>query len=752
MENVKNNSHFSKYLSHASIENLFDLINSGQKRINISGLKGSSGHLLISMLSEIGKYILYVSSSKEKAEANSVNLTAIKGLEIPVYSSKDLNKSRSLFEKQNLEELNRIDSLHKINQTNILCTDIISIFELIAPSDIIQNSVYELKVGNDIERVKLINLLKKLGYTELDFVERKSEFSIRGSVVDIYSVGYNNPYRVEFFGDSINSIREFNTSTQKSVNKVERVKINPASFIIIENNKLNSVLENLNYAAEKNGLTARDKNFLFESIKSNIKINDIEWFTPYFYSKKETILDYFKNDLLIIFDEDFNFESIIQDQEKRFFNSTRIGGKFKDLIPDFKELYISEDQLSERLEKHKIIKLGILNNKTETTIKYDTEKINIEENIIESLSQLINELKSKNYELYIYSYSQSEKEKLKSLLNDNNIDNINYLIGPLDNGFVFNDLKIAFISENDISNKKESKPKNLSKFTDIPSVFITSFSDLKPGDYIVHKEFGIGIFKGLKKLTFNSKQGDFIECEYKDKDKIYVPVEKLKLIQRYIGDSKNPSIEKLGSDNWKRTVKRVKKAVETIAKDLLELYAKRKMEKGYMFSPRDQIFNEFELAFPYNETRDQAKSIEEVMQDMESEKPMDRLICGDVGFGKTEIALRAAFKASMDGKQVLLLAPTTLLVNQHYQNALKRLSEYPIEVDMLSRFRTKREENEIIKKIENGSLDIIIGTHKLLNSKIIFKNLGLIIIDEEQKFGVKHKEYLRALKSGIDVL
>jgi len=345
--------------------------------------------------------------------------------------------------------------------------------------------------------------------------------------------------------------------------------------------------------------------------------------------------------------------------------------------------------------------------------------------------------------------TEIEKKKIKNILTERGIKNVNILIGSVSSGFIFPEGKIAVITEKEIfGERKQIRP---TKSRDIPSVFITSFSELKPGDFVVHVDFGIGIFRGLKRLKLENFEGDFLECEYDGGDKIYVPVDKLKLVQRYIGDQ-NPKIDRLGHQNWKRVIKRVKKAVENIAKELLELYAERKAKKGFQFSRRDSVFREFEFTFTYEETQDQEAAIDDVMSDMESLKAMDRLICGDVGFGKTEVAVRAAFKAAMDGKQVAILVPTTLLAYQHYITFTERLKGYPVVTEMLSRFKTQKEIREIQKKLENGTIDIIIGTHKLLGDKVKFKDLGLVVIDEEHRFGVAHKEKLRKLKKGVEVL
>ena len=351
---------------------------------------------------------------------------------------------------------------------------------------------------------------------------------------------------------------------------------------------------------------------------------------------------------------------------------------------------------------------------------------------------------------HIVVRNDASRELIIEALERRSVTSFETHIGQLSQGFVFPAANQMIVGEKDLfEDIRRFGPR---KMKDIPSAFLTSFSELKPGDFIVHVDFGIGLYQGLKRLRFGSMEGDFLQCEYQGGDKIYVPVDKLKLVQRYIGERKNPRIDKLGHENWKRVVRRVKKAVENTAKELLELYAQRKAESGFQYSKRDGLFKQFEFDFPYEETVDQNSAIEDVMRDMESQTPMDRLICGDVGFGKTEVAMRAAFKAVMDGKQVAFLVPTTLLAYQHYLTSVERLKKYPLIIETLSRFKSPRDEKEILKGLNDGNIDIIIGTHKLLANKIRFRDLGLLIIDEEHKFGVSQKEKLRKIKKGIDVL
>ncbi|MGH7889292.1 MAG: CarD family transcriptional regulator, partial [Thermodesulfobacteriota bacterium] len=363
------------------------------------------------------------------------------------------------------------------------------------------------------------------------------------------------------------------------------------------------------------------------------------------------------------------------------------------ITPNISDLYLTEEEAQEKISEFgRIIldEIGI-SDESLTTIQFQTEKPQLRkkedaDSAFEILSENILTWRELGYSVRIVLQNEVECNKFRKILAERGLKDVEILIGSLSSGFIFPEAKLVVVTEKEIFGEK--KRAKLQPARDIPSAFITSFSELKPGDHIVHVSFGIGIFRGLKRLRVENIEGDFLQCEYQGGDKIYVPVDKLKLVQRYIGDRTPPRIDKLGSDNWNRVVKGVKKAVENIAKELLQLYARRKAEKGFQFSKRDQVFREFELAFPYEETTDQEAAIEDVMSDMESSKPMDRLICGDVGFGKTEVALRAAFKAVMDGKQVAFLVPTTLLAYQHYNTSTERLKGYPVIVEMLSRFRT----------------------------------------------------------------
>ncbi|MGI9554042.1 MAG: transcription-repair coupling factor, partial [Thermodesulfobacteriota bacterium] len=559
--------------------------------------------------------------------------------------------------------------------------------------------------------------------------------------------------RIEFAGDKVRSLRYFSVDSQKSLEKIQSAEIYPASEFILGGN-FESLKNKTIEIANDRGVPATLRNNFLNLVENNVYTDEIEQFVPLIYGENENLLSYLGKDYLIFLDVDKDFEaefdSVIQATNVNNSNKQ----KFYKILPDAEQVYLLADDLVKRINKLQVIKINDLVASSENHVKLNSHSSKLAPSDtgtpIQNLSESVNKFLKRGYQIYLVSYNENEQNKLKELLSNYTIDNLNYSIGNIETGFIIDELKIAVFSENDFSEKDKHSNYELPK--NGFSAFISSFSDLKLGDYIVHKKFGIGIYNGLMKLKVGSNESDFLECEYRDGDKIFVPVENLKLVQRYIGDNKKPRIDKLGSGSWKNTVKKVKKAVENIARELLDLYAKRKAIKGFSFSKRDQVFNEFEMDFSFEETPDQSKSIEEVMSDMERPKPMDRLICGDVGFGKTEIALRAAFKAAMDGKQVAFLVPTTLLANQHFDTFKNRLKNYPINSEMLSRFRTAGESKKIYSRLSDGNIDIIIGTHKLLGKKVKFNNLGLVIIDEEHKFGVKHKEKLRLLSDGVDVL
>lgn len=737
---------------------LIEKIKSGEKALKLSGLEGSSRFYIISELAKsLERPILYLVSSKEIGESASEDIAFYWGEKPPLLHGKKLSLNGVLFSSVSKEIAERISWLHLAKEKRILLAEAPAIIEKRIPKDVFYNSIIQIQKGSEIPRDSFISNLIYMGYIRVDFVENIGEMSLRGAIVDLFSPGFENPIRLEFIGDEIGSIRYFSVDDQKSIEKLDSAAVLPASELILTPESIKQPLSYIRKRAEEQEIPASIKLSLIEEIKKGTRFPEIEWLLSSFYPNLNTVFDYIPADALIVFDD---FEEVSKSIENYLDSISETKSSLKKYIkitPDVSELYLSENQLRNEISRFQRIliePIEILEEGIER-IRFNTDKISIKregfDSPFEPLFEYIRDWRASGLSVHIVLKTQVECKKIEKILYERGVEEIQIHVGGLSSGFVFPEGKIVVLTEKEIFGERK-RGKSPTKIRDIPSAFITSFSELKPGDYIVHVDFGIGIFRGLRRLKLERVEADFLECEYEGGDKVYVPIDKFNLVQRYLGGEKPPRIDRLGHQNWKRVVRRVKKAVENIAKELVELYARRKTEKGFQFSKRDNLFREFELAFPYEETSDQEAAIEDVMSDMESPRVMDRLICGDVGFGKTEVAIRAAFKAVMDGKQVAVLVPTTLLAYQHYITFTERLKGYPVIIDMLSRFRTQKEEKEILKKLEDGAIDIIIGTHKLLGNRVKFKNLGLTIIDEEQRFGAAHKERLRNLKMAVDVL
>ena len=742
----------SSHLENPMVKKVFSC--PPEKPTDLAGLYGNSTYFLLALLSEApGKRVLYVCEQREQCAVAARSISSLKGVEIPVLLSKGMEKNRSLFEKKEITEPERLHSLFRWKQTGALCADMASLAEILPPPRALEAESFTVEKGMGIDRDELAQRLLGIGYREADFTEKRGDMSVRGSIVDLFSPGSENPLRIELFADRVNSLREFSSSTQKSVGKTQKAVINPASFAIYRQISKDALIKQILSRADKKGLTSSEVEPLVEAFRNGLYFRGIEWFTPFFWDSRQCILDYPQEDLIIGLPRGFDEDELLLRLEEKFESRKKSLGKLEKSLPPFKKLYLGRKEFGGKLRESRLIYMDSMGISTEgkNSLKFSTEEISFSKPSLKVLMDKAERLMEDGYAVFVFFTSQGEKEKFLKLTENRPDKGIVHMVGELFESTVLHDFKIALLTEKTLAEKTKSRSAQFGG-SDIPSAFLTSFSQLKPGDYIVHKEFGIGIFKGLKRLSFDNRQGDFLECGYKNGDKVFVPVEKFRFVQKYMGDGREPKIEKLGSANWKKTVSRVKRAVEEVATELVELCAERKIGKGFRFSPRDQMFNEFEMEFHWSETPDQSAAIEDVMFDMESEKAMDRLICGDVGFGKTEVALRAAFKACLDGKQVMVIAPTTLLASQHYRTALSRFANYPVRVGMLSRFTRGKKEEEILNRLEDGSLDVIIGTHKLLGKKIKLKNPGLAVIDEEQKFGVNHKKSIRSMKNGIDVL
>jgi len=647
------------------------------------------------------------------------------------------------------------DLIH--NSSSLIVTNIFGLLKPFPNPQNLKRFFLNLEKRETVGRDEILKTLSKYGYTREDLINSAGEYAWRGGVVDVFSPWQSFAFRIEFSGDEIASIREFDPSSQRSIRKIDRILL-PS---------LREFPSSPQFLQEWEGLArSKGESCLLKDIEEKIvRAKQGDFFPSFFYLSllhKEHFVPfthYIKNSLFIIdgIDEvEREWEETIKDLREQYAESKKEGNFC--LPPE--EIY--PPLLWEQIKKEAIHWQEFGPKRGKKTFSFPFQSVPKFKNKIPFFLQYLKKLQKERERCFIYFSSQGVRKKLASLLSQNQILHLEsstsfifpkdgavvLLVGSLHHGFSYPQEKVNFFSEKDIFTEEKVIVSRLPV-----KPFLSQFQDLKAGDYIVHADYGIGIFKGLVKMEIERKNREFIEIIYKDEDKLFVPVEDLNLVQKYstVGSS-SPLLNKLGSPSWERTKARTRKAIEKMAKELLQLYAQRKAIKGFSFSPGGAWQSEFERTFEYEETEDQLRTIKEIMNDMESESPMDRLLCGDVGYGKTEVAMRASFKAVMDGKQVAVLCPTTVLASQHLKTFRDRMVLFPIRIESLTRFQTKSQQKRVVEDLKKGLVDIVIGTHRLLSKDVQFHDLGLLIVDEEQRFGVNHKERIKKMKTNIDVL
>ena len=650
----------------------------------------------------------------------------------------------------------RIEVLNKIynKKTEIIITTIeCCMQEMISKADLYKNIIkFEFNKEYNFENLKE-NLLK-LGYEREDLVESRGKFSLRGDILDI-AISENKGVRIEFWGEEIDSIRYFSISSQRSIEELKEATIYPAHEYL-----LNTTLEEI--------CQKIDNENDIEQIQNGNYISKIDKYIRFFYEERNIFLDYLEKNTIIFIDE---IAKIKARNKNILLDNTSLINTLIDkekFVPQVIEELKTFLNIEEKIEKFQVVYLENqdISASRQNSYSFTFKELNYFRSSINLLlDKIINSLEKNKKVVILGGKDESIKKLLKLLVEKeipheyvNKLNKINFKDnkvivseGILSSGFECFDNNFVLISGKEIfSNEKTKRKKKSTAFAKGEKVV---FSDLKPGDFVVHKSHGIGQFVGVNTIRTLDVTKDYIKIRYKGEDILYIPTNDLDSIRKYIGEGEaEPKLNKLGSKEWEHTKAKVKSNLREVAKELIELYAKRNKSKGYAFSKDTVWQNQFEDAFPYQETDDQLRCIEEIKKDMEKDIPMDRLLCGDVGYGKTEVAIRAAFKAIMNGKQVAYLVPTTVLANQQYATFKERMSEFPVKVELLNRFRTAKEQKEVIKKLKLGEVDVVIGTHRILSKDVEFKDLGLLIIDEEHRFGVKDKEKIKALKATIDVL
>ena len=691
--------------------------------INNIGLYGITNEFFCAYISKLkrtyNKDILILTSSLFEANTifNSLEKYDNTALLFPM---DEFITSESIASSPELKTI-RLDTLNKLNseKSHILICHLESYLRYLPSKKTYLNNVIKINIGNTYSRDKLIGDLNNIGYKKETVVTNTGEYGIRGFIIDVFPINNEYPIRIEFFDDEIESIRMFNPETQKSVSNIDRIEIYPnTEFLLNDYKDLDIVETNQKWLPKYNNNVVSIAEYLKEPI---IVLKDISQINTVNHKLIEDMFEYkrlkddnYNGSYMHEFDLKFLKNIIYYNTIDNYFNNvSKVYDYEVKSVPKFSEnVELINEYIRKQLYNNKTIIIAINNRQIKSFVKYlDSPYVITEENDVF----------------------------------DNKVNIINF---SMTEGFIYG--RYVFLSENELFTKKEIKTyKSKYKY----SSKIKSISSLEIGDYVVHITNGIGIYNGIKTLTQNNLKKDYLEILYAGNDKLYIPVEKIELIGKFTGkEGMSPKINKLGSSEWEKTKLRVRNKVSNIAKQLLELYAKREMQKGFAFSKDNELQTMFENEFEYVETKDQLTSIDAIKKDMESIKPMDRLLCGDVGYGKTEVAFRAIFKAVNNSKQVLYLCPTTILSTQQYENAKIRFKNYPVKIALLNRFTTEKEKNNIIEELKNGTLDVLFGTHRILSSDIKPKNLGLLIVDEEQRFGVTHKEKIKSYKENVDVL
>ncbi len=636
-----------------------------------------------------------------------------------------------------------------------------------------EKAVITLEVNREYDYNELPLQLVQAGYERLETAEAPGQFAVRGDIVDIYPF-YGSPVRIEFWGDEISSLKTMEPETQRSTDSLDLVRIWPVREFIYEPELANAALERIEQTYKKRRTQLKGKkspllrlqqraNRLLEMARTGTG-GSLNLVQPYFYPEQVSLLDYLPEDSLVILDEPGRLleqvkgrTALLESDYRRLFQE---GGSFT----PWQEYYFSGEQLFAGMEAFPLVGFTNLLTrinavKPKTLVTVTSKEMQPFLGRPDLLAQELKEMLRKKITILLLTGAERSLKQLERELREREISflladkwqkelckgRLQVATGLLRQGFELPGV-LAVITARELYGREKSKPRYRRKTAG-------RLSDLSPGDYVVHVHQGIGRFLGIAEKETDGSKRDYLEIAYAGDARLFVPVEQVELVQKYVGpEGATPRLSRMGGGDWTRLKQRVKKRVKELAQDLLALYAERERTKGYAFSPDTVWQKEFEEQFPYEETPDQLEAIRQVKADMEKARPMDRLLCGDVGFGKTEVAIRAAFKAVQDGKQVAVLVPTTVLAQQHYLTFKERFAPYPVQVDMLSRFRTPAEQRETINNLKKGLVDIIIGTHRLLSKDVVFKDLGLLVVDEEQRFGVAHKEKIKMLKANVDVL
>ncbi|MBE7027153.1 MAG: transcription-repair coupling factor [Ruminococcaceae bacterium] len=744
----------------------------------ITGVGAQRAHLIFAAQKKMDLPAFVITSTELAAQSLCEDLEFFAPERVVYFPSREYvyYDVDSVSREMSIKRLSALSRLADTKENCIVVASIEAALGFCTPKQDFAQNIIDFTLGEVCEIETLIKKLVVMGYKREDVVEGCGQFSVRGGIVDIFGADMENPVRIEFFDDEIDSIRTFDVSTQLSIEKIERVRVYPCREIIFDEEGKMALLESMKTSLSslkrkraQSAQRAREQlEADMESLCEKYYFASLDKYIFDIYKRVPTIFDWLCDDAMFFIDEVRSVGESAKIYENSFSETIASLMEKGVILPEKKPFWIEYGEIINKLSQKRLVGLCAMSfsgidYRAKQNIDFGIKSINSFHGKIDFLCDDIRMWHKKRASVVILAGGQTRAQNLCTELNNRNIECVYspdiksitkgktvITTGSLSSGFEYPLLDFVLISDKEIFLKSKRKSR---KAANAAANKIQSFADISPGDYVVHQTHGIGRYEGIQKLEVDKVIKDYLKISYQGTDNLYVPVDQLDLLYKYIGGTdKKVHVNKLGGVDWNKTKERVKRSAAELAEHLIKLYAERQSTKGYAFGPDTPWQREFEDNFGYIETPDQMRSIEEVKKDMESERPMDRLLCGDVGYGKTEVAMRAAFKSVMESKQVAYLVPTTILAMQHYNNFMHRMSDFPVRVEMLSRFRTPAQQKETLKRLKTGETDIVIGTHRLLQKDIEFKDLGLLIVDEEQRFGVAHKESIKQMRKNVDVL
>lgn len=763
-------------------EELSEALRNRKAPVQVSGCMDSQKvHLMDALRSEY-PYCLVVTYNELRAKEIYEDFKLFTR-EAALYPAKDLifynaDVQGSLLARQRLSVLKAM----REKQGGVIITTIDALMNALPSFDAIQKEIITIHSEQEINIDSFRKDVIRLGYECVVKVEEPGQFSVHGGIIDIFSMTEENPCRIELWGDEVDSIRYFDVESQRSIEQIDQIEIFPAGEIVLTEEQLKNGTNEIKKQYEQYYSTLKESGKLEEAVRIREQIEllleelkeggrqvGLESYLSFFHKTRCAFYEYFpKETTLICLDEPVRLSERAKAVELEFRESMTHRLEKGYLLPGQAEVVYSVDQTFAGLQRRQTVLISSLEQrfslmKINSSYHIAVQNMNSYKNSFEMLIKDLTLWKKENYRVVILCGSRTRAERMAQDLREYQLrayvseekersllpGEIMIASGSLHRGFCYPLLKFVVLTDGDVFGVEKKRRRK----TTYQGQKINSFTDLSVGDYVIHESHGLGIYRGIEKVEIERTEKDYIKIEYGDGGNLYIPATQFHLVQKYSGkDGPQPKLNKLGGQEWTKTKKKVKKAVQEVARELVELYAIRENTSGYVYGPDTVWQKEFEEMFPYEETEDQIEAIEATKRDMESKKIMDRLICGDVGFGKTEVAIRAAFKVVQESRQVVYLVPTTILAQQHYNTFCQRMKDFPIRIELLSRFRTPTQIKHTLEDLKKGLVDIVIGTHRVLSKDVVFKDLGLLIIDEEQRFGVTHKEKIKQMKKNVDVL